>query len=99
MLKATKDLPSLKEELKARGVAYLIASFADMHGVSKAKVVPLGHLEHMMAGSELYTGAALDGVPQDVSDEDVSARPGVRTRERCTQSGRRTEVLPWRVPL
>jgi len=54
--------------------------FADMHGVSKAKKVPLSHLEHMMAGSELYTGAALDGVPQDVSDEctpsDASMRAG-----------------------
>jgi glutamine synthetase len=85
MLKATKDLPSLKEELKARGVEYLMASFADMHGVSKAKVVPIGHLEHMMAGSELYTGAALDGVPQDVSDEEVSARPDPAS---CI-------ILPW----
>jgi glutamine synthetase len=85
MLKATKDLPSLKEELKARGVEYLMASFADMHGVSKSKVVPIGHLEHMMAGSELYTGAALDGVPQDVSDEEVSARPDPAS---CI-------ILPW----
>jgi glutamine synthetase len=62
-----------------------MASFADMHGVSKAKVVPIGHLEHMMAGSELYTGAALDGVPQDVSDEEVSARPDPAS---CI-------ILPW----
>ncbi len=85
MLKVTKDLTSLREELKARGVEYLMASFADMHGVSKAKVVPLSHLEHMMAGSELYTGAALDGVPQDVSDEEVSARPDPAS---CI-------ILPW----
>ena len=39
----------------------------------------------MMAGSELYTGAALDGVPQDVSDEEVSAHPDPAS---CI-------VLPW----
>jgi glutamine synthetase len=29
----------------------------------------------MLRGSELYTGAALDGVPQDVSDDEVAAMP------------------------
>jgi len=85
MLKATKDLDSLREELEARGVQFLMASFSDMHGVSKTKLVPLAHLRDMMAGSELYTGAALDGVPQDVSDEEVSARPDAAS---CI-------VLPW----
>ncbi len=49
-----------------------------MHGVSKTKIVPLAHLQDMVDGSELCTGAALDGVPQDVSDEEVlitSRRP------------------------
>jgi glutamine synthetase len=85
MLKPTKDLNSLREQLGAEGVEFLMASFADMHGVSKTKMVPLAHLEDMMAGSELYTGAALDGVPQDVSDEEVSARPDPAS---CI-------VLPW----
>jgi glutamine synthetase len=66
-------------------VAYLMASFADMHGVSKTKMVPLSHIDQMMAGSELYTGAALDGVPQDVSDEEVSAHPDPQS---CI-------ILPW----
>lgn len=63
------------QELKQAGVKYLAASFVDMHGVSKAKIVPLAHYERMMSGSELFTGAALDGVPQDVSDEEVAAVP------------------------
>lgn len=37
--------------------------------------MPLAHFGQMMQGSELFTGAALDGVPQAVSDEEVSARP------------------------
>ena len=34
------DYTSLKEDLSARGVRYLLASYSDMHGVSKSKVVP-----------------------------------------------------------
>lgn len=79
------ELDSLREQLRSEGVAYLMASFSDMHGVSKTKMVPLSHLDQMMAGSELYTGAALDGVPQDVSDEEVSAHPDPAS---CI-------VLPW----
>ncbi|WP_028311437.1 type III glutamate--ammonia ligase [Derxia gummosa] len=63
------------EALKAKGVKYVLASFVDMHGVTKAKAVPLSHFDQMMEGSELFTGAALDGVPQEVSDEEVSAHP------------------------
>ena len=80
-----KDLETLREQLRTEGVAYLMASFSDMHGMSKTKMVPLSHLDQMIKGSELYTGAALDGVPQDVSDEEVSARPDPAS---CI-------VLPW----
>jgi glutamine synthetase len=86
MLKPTNDVKTLRQQLEACGVEFLMASFADMHGVSKTKMVPLSHIDDMMAGSELYTGAALDGVPQDVSDEEVSARPDPAS---CI-------VLPWR---
>jgi glutamine synthetase len=75
MLEVSEDADALRQKLKSQGVEYLMASFSDMHGVSKTKMVPLDHIEQMLEGSELYTGAALDGVPQDVSDEEVSARP------------------------
>ncbi|WP_108681776.1 type III glutamate--ammonia ligase [Methyloceanibacter sp. wino2] len=79
------ELETLHRQLSNKGVEYMMASFSDMHGVSKTKMVPLSHLEQMLAGSELYTGAALDGVPQDVSDEEVSARPDPAS---CI-------ILPW----
>ena len=66
---------SVCETLADRGVKYMLASYVDMHGVSKGKVVPIAHLDRMMSGSELCTGAALDGVPQDVSDAEVAAHP------------------------
>jgi glutamine synthetase len=77
---------ALEKMLRERGVGYMIASYVDMHGISKGKVVPLSHLHRMLSGSELCTGAALDGVPQDVSDEEVAAHPDPTS---CI-------VLPWK---
>ena len=82
---ADKTPDGLSEHLGIAGVKYLLASYVDMHGVSKGKVVPIEHLDRMMSGSELCTGAALDGVPQDVSDEEVAAHPDPAS---CV-------VLPW----
>jgi glutamine synthetase len=81
----TPELEALKTSLQEQGVKYALASFVDIHGMCKAKVVPLSHFGQMMAGSELFTGAALDGIPQDVSDEEVSARPDPNS----------ATVLPW----
>jgi glutamine synthetase len=67
----------------------LLASYVDMHGVSKGKAVPVAHLDRMLAGSELCTGAALDGIPQDVSDEEVAAHPDPAS---CA-------VLPWKTDV
>ena len=84
---ATVEKPAveLRDALNEAGVKYLLASYVDMHGVSKGKVVPVTHLDRMMSGSELCTGAALEGVPQDVSDEEVAAHPDAAS---CT-------ILPW----
>lgn len=75
----------LQAALSKQGVKYLLASYVDMHGVPKSKMVPIDHMSQMIDGSELFTGAALDGVPQDVSDEEVASRPDIRS---C-------RVLPW----
>lgn len=80
------DLKQLQQTLQDQDIKYLIPSYVDMHGVPKTKMVPIAHLERMMGGSELFTGAALDGVPQDVSDEEVAAHPDP---DSCM-------VVPWR---
>jgi glutamine synthetase len=80
---------SLRSELESQGVRYALASYVDLHGVCKAKAVPLSHLGQMLGGSELFTGAALDGVPQDMSDDEVAAVPDPAT----------ATVLPWRRDL
>jgi len=52
------------DQLAAKGVKYAAISFVDMHGKPKSKMVPLGHLTQAALGSEMFTGAALDGVPR-----------------------------------
>ena len=59
-----EDLPRLQKELEAKGVKYCIGAYVDIHGVPKAKVVPIHHLAHMAKGSERYTGYAVDGLGQ-----------------------------------
>ena len=68
-------LDELGRRLGARGVKYGLASYVDLHGVPKAKAVPLAHLGRMLKASEMFTGAALDGVPQAVNDDEVAALP------------------------
>ena len=85
----SNDPTALKTELENRDVRFLLPSYVDMHGSSKAKMVPIGHFEKMMGGSELFTGAALDGVPQDMSEEEVAAHPDAAS---CL-------ILPWQTEV
>ncbi|MCU0550196.1 MAG: type III glutamate--ammonia ligase [Leptolyngbya sp. Prado105] len=81
----SEELQHLKTTLKDQSVKYAIASFVDIHGMCKAKMVPIAHFDQMMQGSELFTGAALDGVPQAVSDEEVATLPDPKS----------ATILPW----
>ncbi|RLV57000.1 type III glutamate--ammonia ligase [Aeromicrobium phragmitis] len=73
------------QRLENDGVRFAIAGYTDLHGNLKGKMVPIGHFVDMAGGSELFTGAALDGLPQEVNDEELSARPDLD----------RGVVLPW----
>ena len=64
-----------QERLRQEGVKYLIGAYVDIHGVPKAKVVPLEHLAHMAHGSELYTGYALDGLGQEPNEDEIASVP------------------------
>lgn len=70
------DLENLEKKLLDSGVKYIAPSFIDMHGIPKTKMVPIHKkvgLHSVSLGSELFTGAALDGVPQSISDDEVCA--------------------------
>lgn len=80
------DIAELRKTLVDQGVTTCIAAYVDMHGVSKSKLVPISHFEQMMAGSEMFTGAALDGVPQEINDEEVACMPDPAS----------ASILPWK---
>ena len=86
--RATQNLSShqIKENLIDKGVAYCLSSYVDIHGIPKGKVVPIAHFDRMMRGSELFTGAALDGLGQGPHDDELALHPDTDA----------VTVLPWR---
>lgn len=80
------DLGPLRHQLEQNGVKFCLASYVDVHGIPKAKSVPIEHFERMMRGSELFTGAALDGLGQRPNDDELAVHPDPRA----------ITILPWR---
>jgi len=70
-----EQVAAIQQSLKAKGVKYCIGAYVDIHGVQKAKVVPIDHLPQMAAGSERYTGYALDGLGQAPNDDELTSVP------------------------
>ncbi|VVC85613.1 type III glutamate--ammonia ligase [Sideroxydans sp. CL21] len=75
MTKSLAEISKIQEDLKNKGVKYCIGAYVDIHGIPKAKVVPIDHLPQMAAGSERYTGYALDGLGQAPSDDELNSIP------------------------
>ncbi len=69
-----------------KGVEYVMPFYVDVHGIPKTKTVPIDHFDRMMRGSELFTGAALDGLGQGPHDDELAVLPDP---DRVMQ-------LPWR---
>jgi glutamine synthetase len=80
------ELAAVYEPLRESGVRYVMAAYADGHGVAKCKSVPIGHFTAMMHGSELFTGAALDMLGQGPADDELAVFPDPSKIVR----------LPWR---
>ncbi len=76
----------IEQDLRAKGVTYCLASYVDVHGIAKAKSVPIDHFQRMLRGSELFTGAALDGLGQGPQDDELAIHPDPAA----------VTVLPWR---
>jgi glutamine synthetase len=68
--RSVADLETIQTELIKRGVKYCIGSYVDVHGVTKAKMVPVESFARMARGSELYTVGALDGMGDLGPEED-----------------------------
>lgn len=78
-MNTTVDVSKLQKELSGKGVKYCIGAYVDIHGVPKAKVVPIDHLGHMAKGSERYTGYALDGLGQAPNDDELTSVPDLNS--------------------
>lgn len=74
------------KSLMAKGVEYCMPFYVDVHGIPKTKTVPVNHFDRMMRGSELFTGAALDGLGQGPHDDELAVLPDPN----CVVQ------LPWR---
>jgi glutamine synthetase len=72
---SNEEVSRLQKELSDKGVKYCIGAYVDIHGVPKAKVVPIDHLKQMAKGSERYTGYALDGLGQAPNDDEITSVP------------------------
>jgi len=82
---SNEDIAKQQKDLTDKGVKYCIGAYVDIHGVPKAKVVPIDHLRQMANGSERYTGYALDGLGQAPNDDELTSVPDL---DRAIQ-------LPW----
>jgi glutamine synthetase len=80
------ELRELQTALRKVGVKYVMATYADGHGIAKCKAVPIEHFQQMMTGSELFTGAALDLLGQSPADDELAVFPDPAA----------IEPLPWR---
>jgi glutamine synthetase len=72
---ANEKVAAVQEDLRRKGVKYCVGTYVDIHGVPKGKVVPLDHLPQMAAGSERYTGYALDGLGQAPNEDELTSVP------------------------
>ena len=73
--KIDPQVRALQDELRGKGVKYIIGAYVDIHGAQKGKVVPIDHLPQMASGSELYTGYALDGLGQAPNEDEFASVP------------------------
>ena len=78
------DLDAIQADLIKRGVEFCVGSYVDVHGVTKAKIVPADCFASMCRGSELYTVGALDGMGDLGPEEDeCSAVADIRSALVC----------------
>ena len=85
-IETTPSPQQLRADLEERGVEFLFAQFVEMHGKPNAKLVPVNHLEDLLADGAGFAGFAAGDLGQGPHDPDIAAIPDVST---LTQ-------LPWK---
>jgi glutamine synthetase len=75
--------------LKSQGVQYVLAQFVDIHGVAKAKSVPVDHLGTVIEDGAGFAGFAISGVGIEPHGPDFLARGDLST----------VSLVPWQPGL
>src|SRR5262245_52689003 len=65
---------SIKKQLEADGIEYLLVQFVDIHGSPKVKMVPAEALDSVIDLGAGFAGGAVWGMGQDASSHDMMAR-------------------------
>jgi glutamine synthetase len=76
----------VKRMAREKGIEFFLASFVEMTGASKAKLVPAEHLEALAAEGAGFAGFAAGVLGQGPHDPDIAAIPDLDS----------LTVLPWR---
>jgi glutamine synthetase len=78
-----------QQYLRAQGVSYVLAQFVDIHGVAKAKSVPVAHLETVLTDGAGFAGFAICGVGIEPHGPDFMAKGDLST----------VSLVPWQPGL
>ncbi len=87
MTPAVTDAAALRQRLHDAGVHTLLVQFADVHGTPKGKLVPLGHLETVLAIGAGFAGPSIWGTGL--------ARTGARSEYYARGDATTLQPLPW----
>lgn len=82
-------LDAAQQYLRAQGVSYVLAQFVDIHGVAKAKSVPVAHLGTVLSEGAGFAGFAICGVGIEPHGPDFMARGDLST----------VQLVPWQPGL
>ena len=83
------NLQQAQQHLRAHGVSYVLAQFVDIHGVAKAKSVPVAHLDTVLTDGAGFAGFAICGVGIEPHGPDFMAVGDLKTMS----------LVPWQPGL
>lgn len=80
-----KTMNALHDRIREQGIEFFLASFVEITGASKAKLVPAGHIEALVKDGAGFAGYAAGELGQSPHDPDIAAIPDLDS----------LAVLPW----
>ena len=83
------EVKAAQDHLAALGVGYVLAQFVDIHGVAKAKSVPVAHLNSVLTDGAGFAGFAIWGVGIEPHGPDFMAVGDLST----------ISLVPWQPGL